>query len=575
MKHTEPKKILLSPEDIDRISNENKNKNDIKNVFLFFLGVIVPASLDFITFFNGKWEHYNTVYTTVLIIIAIVTIVFGVLTCKLKGRSVAEQIKKKAEDDSEYTAIFIISRIVTDNQGREQIKILVQNKTNWKCDLLPYVDINKEISLKNQEKYLLEELSRKLEVRSKDVEISHIKDGGCYSIKLSVPEQTEKLFKHEFYNVVLKNHIQEDVFKKFKWVDIDTLSNDINVMRINGDVIDNINRLKSSIVDSFVVNNLNKKSIKIIWNITKKCDFNCNICATGLCKEKELNLPEKYQALFSILSIKDSIREINFAGGDPLIDSDSVNIISNAISVLEENKISITTTGKGIEHLNDSERLQLLKSCSLTIDLSSAEHSDIRKTSDYNQINYRAIKKYRHFISKLRINMPILNTNISTKNIDSIIEKVNELEPDELSLIKLMPVGKQSYDLYPNNYNVKKVIEQLKNGIIADIRMHCALRCDLCDSGDNCTMLKNKLGVDCSGNVFACCWAGYLDCDLNENPFYLGNLLERNLSEIISGDNAFDLNEKAQRDNCNIFEFRKNGNHLKNSSYLYDKEVQI
>ena len=56
------------------------------------------------------------------------------------------------------------------------------------------------------------------------------------------------------------------------------------------------------------------------------------------------------------------------------------------------------------------------------------------------------------------------------------------------------------------------------------------------DCGKGCGRLKFKLGIDCAGNVFACAWAGYLSGFENviSNPFYIGNLLEMDLKNMLS-----------------------------------------
>lgn len=67
------------------------------------------------------------------------------------------------------------------------------------------------------------------------------------------------------------------------------------------------------------------------------------------------------------------------------------------------------------------------------------------------------------------------------------------------------------------------------------IKLHYALRgkynSDL--SQNYCNLLEDKIGIDHLGNVYSCAWAGNIG-NLNEcNPFYLGNVLENDLVNIL------------------------------------------
>ena len=95
-----------------------------------------------------------------------------------------------------------------------------------------------------------------------------------------------------------------------------------------------------------------QRSLDVTWNITKKCLFNCKICATKN-NRIELNKDEKQLLVESLCSSKEySIHELDFAGGDPLVDPDSVETICLAQRNLGKEKVSVTTTWRGIDALN-------------------------------------------------------------------------------------------------------------------------------------------------------------------------------------------------------------------------------
>lgn len=548
-------KLLLSLNDIEQICSNLIHEDKIKTGYFFFLGLFLSTWIAFFTISENKWTTSKIIYITIAAIISLTT--FGYFLkyhSSNKKKNMLDLIKEKADNEADYSALFIISNIKISN-GRKVIKILLQPKESWNCDFLPHIDIDKNLSLTEQEDSLVKGLAGKLNVQDKHIKITHLEDAGSYSIKRSIPENTEKVFEYEFYHVTIDNYLQNDLMNRGKWMDIDLLADNVDTIRVNGDVVDSLMRIKGRITESFIDSYPLNNKVKIIWNITKKCSFNCDICATHSDCKTELTHSEKAQALLSILTIKDSISEFNFAGGDPLLSDDSKKIINNAITLIGKEKISISTTGNGIESLNDNERFALLNKCVLTIDSPNNNHSNLRNTNDYYKKNMRNLNKYRKYINFLRINVPIINPNLEDKDILTMISNINKTDPQEVALIKLMPVGKMLYQNYPKDYNANRFINLFSENLDSkiDFHLHCALRCEQCNANDECNMLTNKIGIDCSGNVFSCCWAGYLNCTLDENPYYIGNLLENNLSEILKGDLATEIKDVVDRKNCNIF----------------------
>ena len=556
-----PQKLLFTFNDIEKICDDYIKKDKEKSWFVFCLGIIIPTWIAFFSMLDGDWTHGKTVYITITVVLTFIAIVLGVIAGKNNSKKkMIDLIKEKAIEDADYSALFIISKITTLHNGRKRIKILLQPKESWNCDFLPHIDIDKKISLQKQNSLLVEGLASKLNVRAKDLTITLLEDVGGHSIKHSIPENAEKMFLYEFYNVSVDNYLQNDLMNRGKWIDIDDLSENIDAIKVNGDVIEKLMHIKSRITDSFTSNYTLENRVKIIWNITKNCSFNCKICATCSESRVELSKSEKAQALLSILTIKDSIEEFNFAGGDPLQSEDSKEIIKSSMNLMDKSRISISTTGKGIDSLSNSEKYELLNSCVLTIDTPDYNSKGVRSTISYNKLNARNATKYANYINKLRINVPIVNPDLSDKEILSLVNNINKINPEEVALIKLMPVGKVTYNNYPEEYDVKNFIDIFTSELNADIQfhMHCALRCEYCNENNYCNMLTSKIGIDCSGNVFSCCWAGYLNCDIKDNPFYIGNLLENDLGEILKGDRVTEINEEVDRTKCNIFSWYEN-----------------
>lgn len=77
-------------------------------------------------------------------------------------------------------------------------------------------------------------------------------------------------------------------------------------------------------------------------------------------------------------------------------------------------------------------------------------------------------------------------------------------------------------------------------------------------------MLHEKVGIDCSGNVFACAWGGYVDGynkhNIFQNPFFMGNLSQKSLLEVLADKHAVELEKliKAYPTKyCRVYCFNK------------------
>lgn len=317
---------------------------------------------------------------------------------------------------------------------------------------------------------------------------------------------------------------------------------------------------------------------KIIWNITRKCGFHCNICATQSDKRKELSYNEKRQTLLKICSFKSEIEELDFAGGDPLFDKDSREIIKEAINELGKDMISVTTTGIGIDQISMEERCQFLYKCELSLDNIGNCDANIRKEDLYSKKNLEAIYENSRYINELTINIPIFDTEFPVDHLENLICMINGIAVEKLrvNILRYMPVGKVELYNYPKSYAPGKYVDYIQKNLKKDINIHfhCALR-GITGVNNNCNMLTRKIGIDCEGNVFMCAWAGYLRVSKEKNPFFLGNILEYDLYEMLNNDITINVKNhlKENRKSCCIFSYLNSSEHdmFSNRDPLYER----
>jgi sulfatase maturation enzyme AslB (radical SAM superfamily) len=86
----------------------------------------------------------------------------------------------------------------------------------------------------------------------------------------------------------------------------------------------------------------------IVWNFTNRCNLKCLHChqsSTALCSDKELTTNEAFGIVDKLSYARVSI--LTFSGGEPLLRSDSFDVIKRAT----ENSLYCTIASNGIPFL--------------------------------------------------------------------------------------------------------------------------------------------------------------------------------------------------------------------------------
>lgn len=547
-----PDRLLINKDDVNIICKNYISKERWNNVIGILIGIVTSLVL---VFFTNKITWKEDAFIIIITAVSSTLLVFfmGLRFVQYRNLDLLQDIYDLVIQNSDHTAVFLIGDRHIDNIGNEQIELLTE-KHGEGAKFLVYLAIEEG----EGEKDIRKKLAAKLEVREKLIKIKHL-DSYSY-IKRTQIKGKEKLIRYEFFETKIDKNVEKNIVSKYEWVNFAELKSDVTSQISNHDVIEYIeNHLLLKIPKSFVSFE-KERPIKIIWNITQKCDYQCDICATASSKRRELTQAEKAAALLSIISIpKSKIRELDFSGGDPLSDAESRKIIKYAINELGREKVYVTTTGKGIEKANkENESLEeILYNCEITIEENSQKTSR-RGSEDYSINNLYTINaKYTDKIHNLIINVPIINPDMEEDEIRQLVKSLSEVKVynKQIVLIRLMKVGKMK-DNYPESYNPSKFIEYFKkyaNEFDLSYRLQCALRGRYEDQ--NCNMLSEKIGIDCEGNVFACAWGGYIVEDVNKNPFYLGNLRDKDLQEILAGERAYKMKRQiaAPSKQCRVF----------------------
>ena len=475
LKEYNPKEVLLN---CDAITNEVTRylkwqepaleEKKFKESSISFIVEIVLGLFAIAPSWNAMSSSARTISIIILTILSIIDIFYVKKWIDarnaLKGQKelvLENLLLERAKEEIKFTGIARVTYI-----HNSETFYLINDK-----NFLPHCDLDNDSPISEQKDNILQSLHSEFDINENCIiEISPIDNKIHYSIKPLHGSVQMNAFV--FYNVLIKEQEKERITTtqndKRKWASIDQMKKNPLAMSTNKDVIDLLEGFHYP-NDSF--ENASGK-IKVIWNVTSKCPYNCAICATHDDNREELELKDKYKVLNSLCTAK--------------------HLINNLV-----------------------KKIEWIKTHTMGIDI-------------------------------------------------------------DVSLIRLMPVGKLSNNIDKDKYSlynpipiINKIRTMLKEIDIV-CRLHCSLRVlpsfnnDIVDC--HCSMLENKLGIDCAGNVFACAWGGYIqngDDSVTKNPFYLGNLTEVPLMRILDGaystkpysDIICEIDNKNYREYCSVVSY--------------------
>lgn len=567
-----PDKILVNVDFLRAAITEDKEHKETrtehessKNVLLALVGGLTSCLLTLVP----SWNSWGMVLK---VLITIFSAVFGISSMwfliklmqtgkKLKGMEqlgLEGRVIDEAKTKIRYTALLIICY---QKAKTGEVKFMTERQGNYiaHCDMIP------ENSVYEQKIGIINYLATSYSVhRNHIIDVVPLAAEPFFSIKPIHGTETQNAFV--FFQIRLKKKAKQDLLnhRDVEWKTIQEMEEMPELMGKNQDIVMALSENKTRIIDSFEEMCGPVQPVHIIWNITKQCPYKCKICATRDESRPELSTEQKLRVLNHIFSAKEQISTLDFAGGDPMFDQGIRTVIMQAINSLGEDHVSVTTTGKGIQAMkntSEEEMAKLLRRCEITIDASheslahdAKESFFSRNSPDYCSHNYSQIQSTSENLQYLMINIPIIDDDLTDDEINNLIGKLSKLKQEysemqiEAQIIRLMPVGafNDSY-IQDNKYKeyqpiaVAKQIKARIEKIGVSCRYHCSLRVlpsiGTCDN--RCNMLNKKIGIDCSGNVFACTWGAYLHLpdnhDITQNPFYLGNLVSSELKSILNG----------------------------------------
>ncbi len=217
--------------------------------------------------------------------------------------------------------------------------------------------------------------------------------------------------------------------------------------------------------------------IPLIWNITQACPWNCSFCCinayylplSSVSLETEL---EKIKKKKIELLLEDKLRivdnldiqniDIDVSGGEPLLFSENRDIIKRLSKKFGRNKISITTTGKGLGLVNINILKEIVGEIGFTYDF--PYEPNFLRPKGYNSSNLEQIKRIVRVGIKTMAQIPLTKLNVDKEIITNIYRNLTNVEVNRLHLMKFFPVGRgaQRLDLSLTDQEYQTAIKEYK-----------------------------------------------------------------------------------------------------------------
>lgn len=298
-----------------------------------------------------------------------------------------------------------------------------------------------------------------------------------------------------------------------------------------------------------------------VWEITRKCNFNCAYCGS---KAGKADLDIEHLLSIAEQLVKMDCRRVVVIGGEVFLKQEWETIVKYLVD--NGRDTSIITNGFLInETLVEKIVRTGIRHISLSIDGDRDVHDEFRVIGSFD----RAIDVIR-LLKRNGLVVSVISTlnSKSIKTVESLYKKLKILNIDAWQLQCCSPFGNAADKQYlvPSKNDLLRVCEfAAKENLNADFQIAVAdnigyytelepyIRGDFCKGYNGCSAGLNTIGIDSLGNVRGC-------ESLYADEFIEGNLTEKTLFEIWTSPTAFLYNRqfkktmlKGKCKNCNVW----------------------
>lgn len=291
--------------------------------------------------------------------------------------------------------------------------------------------------------------------------------------------------------------------------------------------------------------------LSVIFDITKKCPWNCSICCMGALPGREALVGEL--PLDRKLSLMDDLAEVNqtrevhidFSGGEIFTNMENVLVVEKAASILGKEKVGISSSGFMMSD-NLAERLShCVNDFEMTMDVLPGRKYMLRPTG-YAMAAANALPHLQKYGIKTGIQTVLAHSNCNEENLLELYKYLCKVGVDNWSLLKFYPSGRGA------EYKQEILTTEEEAWAINFInKMDSANGCDKKPKIDfhytmkghrkysaECRCVRRSIGIMPDGSVTSCFWAIDSASGIIDPKYLLGSVRDNTVGEILKGEKA-------------------------------------
>lgn len=265
----------------------------------------------------------------------------------------------------------------------------------------------------------------------------------------------------------------------------------------------------------------------LIWNITNKCPYSCSFCCLDANSSiKDASLKDKLKIIENLDS---PYLKIDVSGGEPLIDKEIFVILKKLSQKFGREKITITSTGKGLEKVNLTELEKYISEVGFTYDF-PFEPSPNRPIN-YNQHNLELAREVSKQNIKTVAQTPLIKSNIIPEIMEKIYLNLKEAGINSLLLIKFSDSGRGNLweDLDIAQEEINKAVKFYKR--LESLYKVPKVKITPRIKGNLVGKILTSLNISNNGLLLSNPW-NYDSLGRPKEKYILGSLIKENLSDL-------------------------------------------
>jgi len=195
--------------------------------------------------------------------------------------------------------------------------------------------------------------------------------------------------------------------------------------------------------------------------VTNNCPYTCSFCCLDAnSSAKDISLEDKLKV---IKNLDSKTIKIDFSGGEPLMDLENLEILRILSEKFGREKISVTSTGRGLEKVDLEKLANYVSEVGFTYDFPRESFPD--RPIGYNKHNLELAKEVSKRGIETMAQTPLIKPNTASEIIEEIYLNLNQSKIDKLLLMRFSESGRGAsrIDLLLNQKEINNALKNYNN----------------------------------------------------------------------------------------------------------------